>query len=353
MNIENFTHPQAGGPDLVGMSHPELETFIADLGKERYRAAQVMKWIHQGLSESFQGMTNLSKALREELASRACISRPEIVATIRSDDGTIKFLLRLKDGLGIETVLIPGEDHDTLCLSTQVGCGMGCRMCRTSKMGLVRNLTAGEIVSQLLVVRKAMPESRVTNVVLMGMGEPLANFKETVRAIRIMTHPNGPQISWRHLTVSTAGLVPRIRDLGQEVRVKLAVSLNGVTDDQRSAIMPVNLTYPLSELLKALKEYPLPRRDRITIEYVLIHKFNDSDADARQLVRLLNPIRAKVNLIPLNDEAAEDLQSPTPQRVQRFQEILMSRSLMAIVRKSRGRDILAACGQLASEARSA
>jgi 23S rRNA (adenine2503-C2)-methyltransferase len=352
MDVENSTHPRAGGPDLVGMSHPELESFIADLGKERYRAAQVMKWIHQGLSESFQGMTNLSKALREELASRAYISRPEIAEIIRSDDGTSKFLLRLDDGLSIETVLIPGEDHDTLCLSTQVGCAMGCRMCRTSKMGLVRNLTAGEIVSQLLVVRKAMPESRVTNVVLMGMGEPLANFKETVRAIRILTHPNGPQISWRHLTVSTAGLVPRIRDLGQEVRAKLAVSLNAVTDEQRSAIMPINRTYPLSELLTALKEYPLPRRDRITIEYVLIHKFNDSDADARQLVRLLNPIRAKVNLIPLNDEAAGDLQSPTPQRVQRFQEILMSRSLMAIVRKSRGRDILAACGQLASEARS-
>jgi 23S rRNA (adenine2503-C2)-methyltransferase len=350
MDLESSTHPQAGGPDLVGMSHPELETFIADLGKESYRAAQVMKWIHQGLSESFQGMTNLSKALREELASRAYISRPEIVETLRSDDGTNKFLLRLKDGLGIETVLIPGEDHDTLCLSTQVGCAMGCRMCRTSKMGLVRNLTAGEIVSQLLVVRRAMPKSRVTNVVLMGMGEPLANFKETVRAIRIMTHPNGPQISWRHLTVSTAGLAPRIRDLGQEVRAKLAVSLNAVTDEQRSAIMPINSTYPLSELLRALTEYPLPRRDRITIEYVLIHKFNDSDADARQLVRLLNPIRAKVNLIPLNDEVAGDLQSPTPQRVQRFQEILMSRSLMAIVRKSRGRDILAACGQLASEA---
>jgi len=351
MDLKTNSYLQSGGPDLVGMSHPELETFIADLGKEPYRAAQVMKWIHQGLSESFQGMTNISKALREELSLRARISRPEIINAIRSDDGTSKFLLRLEDGLSIETVLIPGEDHDTLCLSTQVGCAMGCRMCRTSKMGLVRNLSAGEIVSQLLVARKATPESRITNVVLMGMGEPLANFQETVRAIRIMTHPNGPQISWRHLTVSTAGLVPRIRDLGREVRVKLAVSLNGVTDEQRSAIMPINLTYPLSELLEALKDYPLPRRDRITIEYVLINKFNDSDADARQLVRLLNPIRAKVNLIPLNDEAAEDLQAPTPQRVQRFQEILMSRSLMAIVRKSRGRDILAACGQLASEVR--
>ncbi len=352
MSFNTNTHFQSNSPDLVGMSSPELETFLSDLGKERYRAAQVMKWIHQELEESFEGMTNLSKALREELSFRAHIGRPQIIKAFQSDDGTSKFLLRLEDGLCIETVLIPGDDHDTLCLSTQVGCAMGCRMCRTAKMGLIRNLTAGEIVSQLLAVRKAMPESRVTNVVLMGMGEPLANFTETVKAIRILTHPNGPQISWRHLTVSTAGLVPRIRDLGNEVRVKLAVSLNAVTDDQRSAIMPISRTYPLSDLLDALKTYPLARRDRITIEYVLIRKFNDSDADVRQLVRLLDPIRAKVNLIPLNDEAAPDLQQPTPQRVQRFQEILMSRSVMAIVRKSRGRDILAACGQLASETRS-
>ncbi len=349
MSFKTNSHLVSNSPDLVGMCHPELETFISDLGKERYRAAQVMKWIHQGLEESFQGMTNLSKALREELTVRARIGRPEIVKAFRADDGTCKFLLRLEDGLDIETVLIPGDDHDTLCLSTQVGCAMGCRMCRTAKMGLIRNLTAAEIVSQLLAARKAMPESRITNVVLMGMGEPLANFAETVKAIRILTHPNGPQISWRHLTVSTSGLVPRIRDLGNEVRAKLAVSLNAVTDDQRSAIMPINRTYPLSELLDALRRYPLARRDRITIEYVLIRGFNDSDADARQLVRLLNPIRAKVNLIPLNDEAAADFQQPTPERVRRFQDILMSRSVMAIVRKSRGRDILAACGQLASE----
>lgn len=337
-----------GKPDFVGMMLPELENFMQGLGKERYRAGQVMKWIHQRLVYSFEEMTNLSKQFREELSRIACVYFPGIEAVKASSDGTKKFLLSLADGQKVEAVLIPEEDHGTLCVSTQVGCAMGCRICRTAAMGLVRNLTAGEIVSQLLAVRRHVSESRITNVVFMGMGEPLANFAETVKAIRILTHPNGPQISWRRLTVSTCGLVPQMRRLGQEVRAKLAVSLNAVTDEQRDAIMPVNRTYPLSELIEAMREYPLPRRDRITIEYVLIAGLNDSDADAKQLVRLLNPVRAKVNLIPLNDEVVEGFKSPSPERVLRFQDTLMSRSLMAIIRKSRGRDILAACGQLAS-----
>jgi len=308
-----------------------------------------MKWIHQGLADSFDQMTNLSKALRAELSERARIDRPRLVAAQSSIDGARKLVLELTDGLRVECVLIPGDDHDTLCVSTQVGCAMGCRICRTGRMGLVRNLTAGEIVAQLLETRMQVTESRITNVVFMGMGEPLANFDETVKAVRILTHPNGPQISWRRLTVSTVGLPPRIRDLGSTVRVKLAVSINAATDEQRNVIMPVNRKYPLAELIGALKEYPLPRRDRITVEYVLIDGFNDSDADARQLGRLLNPIRAKVNLIPLNDGVTKELRQPRPQRVLRFQEVLMSKSLVAIVRKSRGPDILAACGQLASK----
>ncbi|MBI5569711.1 MAG: 23S rRNA (adenine(2503)-C(2))-methyltransferase RlmN [Desulfomonile tiedjei] len=335
-------------PDLAGLTLSELETFMVELGQNTYRGGQVMRWVHHGLAVSFDGMTNLSKALREELATRASICGPVVSARTESEDGTTKFLLQLDDGHCVETVFIPGDDHDTLCVSSQVGCAMGCRICRTGRMGLVRNLTAGEIVSQLLSVRRELPESHITNVVFMGMGEPLANFDQTVRAIRIMTHPNGPQISWRRLTVSTCGFVPKIRELGRELRVKLAVSLNAVTDEQRSAIMPINRTYPLAELLAALKEYPLPRGSRITFEYVLIGGFNDSDADARQLVRILNPIRAKVNLIPLNQDPEGEFQAPSPARVLRFQEILMSRSLMAIVRRSRGQDILAACGQLAS-----
>lgn len=342
-----MTGPKAILHDLAGMTLGELEQFMLGMGKERYRSTQVMRWIHRGLADTFQGMTNLSKDFRRELSEKAYIGIPAVERVERSLDGTRKFLLRLGDGNRIESVLIPEGDHDTLCISTQVGCAMACRICRTGRIGLVRNLASGEIVSQLTAVRKALPGHRITNVVFMGMGEPLANFQETVRAIHVLTHPNGPGISWRRLTVSTCGLAPRIVDLGKEVRVKLAVSLNAVTDEQRNAIMPVNRTYPISMLLDALKQYPLPRGVRITVEYVLVRDLNDSDADARLLVKLLNPIRAKVNLIPLNSEDLDGLESPLPDRVLRFQEILMSRSLMAIVRESRGRDILAACGQLA------
>jgi 23S rRNA (adenine2503-C2)-methyltransferase len=335
-------------PNLVDMTHQDLEDYFRTLGHDRFRATQVMKWIHQGLLGNFEGMTNLSKTLRVTLAQRARMVFPEHVTTMESSDGTKKFLLRLDDGQTIETVIIPGDDHDTLCVSTQVGCAMGCRICRTARMGLKRNLTPGEIASQLLAVRKALPGSRITNMVFMGMGEPLSNFLGTVNAVRILTHPNGPGISWRHLTISTVGLVPRMHQLANEVRVKLAISLNAVTDEQRDAIMPINRQYPLADLLAAARTYPLPRRDRITFEYVLIDNFNDSDADARQLVRLLNKIKAKVNLIPLNDDGLGEFRSPKPERVRKFQDILMSKSLTAIIRKSRGRDILAACGQLAA-----
>lgn len=340
-------------PDLSGMTIDEMETFFHSMGQEKYRAAQVMRWIHQGLAVSYDPMTNLSKKLREELASTAGIGRPTVIETLESKDGVKKFLFGLVDGSKIESVYIPNEDHDTLCVSTQVGCAMGCKICRTAEMGFVRNLTSGEIVGQLLEVRRQVPGSSITNVVFMGMGEPLANFDNTVRAINIMTNPNGPQISWRRLTVSTSGLAPRIIEFGKIVRIKLAISLNAVTDETRSLIMPINTKYPLGELIEALRHYPLPKRDRITIEYVLIKGFNDSDADARRLVKLLNPIRAKVNLIPFNDELSTEFKTPEPERVAAFQDILMSKSLIAIIRKSRGRDILAACGQLASENRRA
>ena len=337
--------------DLAGMTLEETQIFFKALGQQNYRAAQILRWIHQGLSVSFEPMTNLSKDLRKELTTSARIGRLSTLQTVESEDGVKKFLFGLNDGAKIESVYIPSEDHDTLCVSTQVGCAMDCKICRTGQMGLIRNLTTGEIVGQLLEARRQIPGSVITNVVLMGMGEPLANFDNTVRAIRILSNPNGPQISWRRITVSTSGLAPKIFELGQSVRVKLAVSLNAVTDEIRSMIMPINRKYPLNELISAMKRFPLPKRDRITIEYVLIRGLNDSDSDAKMLVKILNPIRAKVNLIPFNDELSTEFRSPTPKRVAAFQDILMSKSLMAIIRKSRGRDILAACGQLASENR--
>lgn len=338
--------------DLLGLTLEETQTFFHSMGQEKYRAAQVMRWIYQGLSVSFDPMTNLSKELREKLTATARIGRLTTLQVFKSEDGVKKFLFGLDDGSRIESVYIPTQDHDTLCISTQVGCAMGCRICRTGKMGFTRNLTAGEIVGQLLEVRRQILDSAVRNVVLMGMGEPLANLSNTIRAIKIMTNPNGPQISWRHLTVSTSGLVPQMIELGHSVRVKLAVSLNAASDEVRSLIMPINHKYPLDELIAAMTNFPLPKRDRITIEYVLIKGLNDSDSDARMLVKLLNPVRAKVNLIPFNEELSTEFKTPLPARVAAFQDILMSKSLIAIIRKSRGRDILAACGLLASENRS-
>jgi 23S rRNA (adenine2503-C2)-methyltransferase len=351
--MSSASQPFTASSDLGGLPHPELQLFFERMGEKRYRANQVMKWIHQKRATSFSEMTDLPKTLREKLQNEAYITVPRVEAVAASADGTKKFLMAMSDGQRIETVLIPSEGYDTLCVSTQVGCAMGCRICRTATLGFRRNLSAGEIVAQLNEVRRQEPERNITNVVFMGMGEPLSNFDNTVAAIQILTHPSGPQISWRRLTISTAGLPDKIIQLGQLVRVKLAVSLNAVTNEQRSRIMPINRKHSVEELISALEKFPLPRGMRITIEYVLINGFNDSDADARGLVRLLSRVRAKVNLIPFNDELSQEFRSPTPERVAAFQNILLSKSLTAIVRKSRGRDILAACGQLAGSAKDA
>ncbi len=351
--MSSSPQPFPAFPELGGLPYGDLQLFFEQMGEKRYRANQVMKWIHQKRVVSFSEMTDLPKTLRERLQNEAYITVPRVEAAATSADGVKKFLMAMPDGEHIETVLIPSEGYATLCVSTQVGCAMGCRICRTGALGFRRNLSAGEIVAQLNEVRRREPERNITNVVFMGMGEPLANFDNTVAAIQILTHPSGPQISWRRLTVSTAGLPDKIIQLGQLVRVKLAVSLNAVSNEQRSRIMPINRKHSLEELISALEKFPLPRGMRITIEYVLIHDFNDSDADARRLVKLLSHVKAKVNLIPFNDELSQEFRSPTPERVAAFQNILLSKSLTAIVRKSRGRDILAACGQLAGLARDA
>ncbi len=333
--------------DLGGLTLPELHDFFERIGEKRYRATQVMTWIHGKRATSFEDMTDLSKSLRATLAREACLTTPRVTSIACSVDGTKKFLMAMPDGEFIETVLIPGPDYDTLCVSTQVGCAMGCRICRTGELGFKRNLASGEIVAQLNEVRRQEPQSNIRNVVFMGMGEPLANFESTVAAVQIMTHPSGPQVSWRRLTVSTAGLPDKMLELGRRLRVKLAVSLNAVTNEQRNHIMPINRKHSIEELVSTLEQYPLPRGIRITIEYVMIDDFNDSDADAKRLVKLLSHVKAKVNLIPFNDDLSNEFRAPRPEQVARFQDILLSKSLTAIVRKSRGRDILAACGQLA------
>ena len=329
--------------DIKNLSLETLEQFLAGQGKERYRAAQLFKWLYQKDSADFSEMTNISRSLREELAATSLISRlePEVVET--GKDGTRKYLFRLFDGNAIESVLIPEEDRNTLCISTQAGCAMQCAFCLTGTFGLARNLTTSEIVNQILAVRR---DADVRNIVLMGMGEPLHNLDNVIPALKIMVEDNGLQFSTRRVTVSTCGLVPEMDRLGREVTVNLAISLNATTDELRDRIMPVNRRYPIAELLSALKRFPLPGRRKITVEYVMLGGLNDSLDDAKRLVRLLSDIPSKINLIPFNPHEGADFVPPTQSSLDAFHRYLLDRHFTVITRSSRGDDISAACGQL-------
>ena len=329
--------------DLKNFDLVELEAYLAKHGKERYRARQVFKWLYQKGAVSFEEMSNLSKDLRRELADAAWISTLEPEAVEVSEDGTRKYLFRLADGTTIESVLIPEEDRNTLCISSQVGCAMACEFCLTGTFKLTRNLSTAEIINQICAVKR---EAEVKNLVFMGMGEPLANLDNVVRALRIITCDDGLQFSTRRVTVSTAGLVPEMDLLGQAVTVNLAVSLNATTDAQRDRLMPVNRRYPLKELIAACKRFPLPSRRMITIEYVVIDGVNDSLDDAKRLVKLISGIPCKVNLIPFNEHEGCSLRKPTQRAIDVFHKYLLDKHFTVITRSSRGSDISAACGQL-------
>jgi 23S rRNA (adenine2503-C2)-methyltransferase len=329
--------------DLKNYTLEELESFIAGCGKERYRARQIFKWLYQKNAGSFEEMSNLSKEFRSQLEETASISVliPETVEVSR--DGTRKYLFRLDDGNAVESVLIPEEDRSTLCISSQVGCAMACEFCLTGTFRLVRNLTASEIVNQVCAVKR---ETEIRNIVFMGMGEPLANLDSVIRALRIITDPDGLQFSTRRVTVSTAGLVPELDRLGQAVTVNLAVSLNATTDAVRDRLMPVNRRYPLRELLDACRRFPLPARRMITFEYVMIRGVNDTIDDAKRLVRLISNIPSKVNLIPFNEHEGCSLKRTDQEVLDRFHRFLLDKNITVITRTSRGDDISAACGQL-------
>jgi len=330
--------------DLKELTPDELTVYLADLGKERFRARQLLRWIYLRGVTDFAAMTDLSKEFRSQLQQRAKISswQPEAVET--SVDGTQKYLFRLADGESVETVRIPMEGgRSTLCISTQAGCAMGCRFCLTGHFGLSRNLSAGEIVNQVCAVHQLTP---VNNIVLMGMGEPLDNLDNVVRALQILYSDDGFGFGARKVTLSTSGLVPQLRQLPERIRVGLAISLNATTDSVRDQLMPVNRRYPLEQLLAACRDYPLQTRERITFEYILIRGLNDSLDDARRLVRLLHGIKAKINLIPYNEHPGAPYRTPDLKQVEAFQGILLNRGLVAVRRASKGRDISAACGQL-------
>jgi len=336
--------------DLKDLDLAEMDEWVEKRGLEGYRSHQIRRWIFGHQAESFQEMTNLSKELRSFLASSCDISHLNLVKTENSHDGTRKYLFELEDGNRIESVLIPERDHDTACISSQVGCAMGCAFCLTARQGLTRSLKSSEIINQVIQIRKSMDEpEKLTNIVFMGMGEPLANFDAVKKAVHNMISEDGLNFSHRRVTLSTCGLIPQIERLGRELPINLAISLNAADDATRNVLMPINRRYPLSRLIETLRRYPLARGRRITFEYILIGDINDSRADARRLTRLLRDVRAKINLIPFNDYPGSPFQPPERKTVLEFQQEVIGRHLTATIRDSKGSDISAACGQLTTE----
>jgi 23S rRNA (adenine2503-C2)-methyltransferase len=341
----------AARADLAPMDLGELEAALLAIGHPAFHARQIYSWIYRKGVTDFEQMTNLSRQLRADLAQRFRISTPVVREKETSEDGTVKWLLELEDGQRIESVFIPDTPSQTFCISTQAGCAMKCGFCLTGKMGLMRNLTAGEIAGQVRVLARELGllESKF-NIVLMGMGEPLHNYDSTMKALRLLNDEHGLAVSPRRVTLSTVGVLPALERLATEpLMPNLAISLHATTEDQRDALVPVNRKYGLAEILDAARRFPAKRRHRITFEYVLLRGVNDTPEDARRLVRLLGNIRCKVNLIPLNEAAGIAFERPSDARVNKFAEILSNHSVMVSVRKSRGRDIRAACGQLIVE----
>jgi 23S rRNA (adenine2503-C2)-methyltransferase len=347
--------------DLLGKSPEELRSFVQSLGEPAYRAGQIYHALYAERRFAFAAMSNLPAALRKRLEHESAIALPKVRRRYESSDGAVRYVLALNPTetpaavaatgktATVEAVFMPEENRQTICISTQAGCAVDCHFCLTATLGLIRNLTAGEIVGQVLV---ALQDHRATlkpqtNVVLMGQGEPLLNFDAVMAALRILLDPNGIGVTPKHTTLSTSGIIPGIEKLAQEkVRPKLAISLNASSNEQRDAIMPINRKYPIEKLLETCARYPLRPWEHLTFEYVLLGGFNDSTEDARRLAKLLANLRAKVNLIPWNPG---DLpyEQPNPQRIEAFRQVLNDKSIPAFVRYSRGQDVMAACGQLA------
>jgi 23S rRNA (adenine2503-C2)-methyltransferase len=335
--------------DLKDLSVAELQTWLGELDVEGYRARQVARWVFKRGAASVAEMTDVPNALRQTLEQRAQITQLPGPELYQASDGTRKLRYQLDDGAVIESVLIRQPRRLTLCLSTQAGCRMGCAFCLTAKGGLRRHLRPAEIVDQIIQARRRLePGEQLTNLVFMGMGEPLDNYQHTVQALRLITHPDAVGFSPRRITVSTSGVVPAIKKFGAEgLRVNLAVSLNAPNDAIRSQLIPLNKRWPMAELLAACREYPLPPSRRITFEYVLLAGVNDRPAHAEEVARWLKGLRCKVNLIPFNEFPGVAFHRPSPETVKRFQAILLAHYLTATIRESRGREIGAACGQLA------
>jgi len=335
--------------NIKDLSPQEIEKFVLDNSLQPFRARQIGKWIYRKGVVSFDEMTDLSKDFRDLLEFSFSIKPSlELEQEQLSEDGTKKYLFKLSDGNQIESVLIPEKGRYTLCISSQVGCALGCTFCMTGTVGKIRNLTPSEILDQYMLVNR-YNENCITNIVFMGMGEPLDNIQNLVKAINTLIDPNCLALSPKRITVSTSGLVPKIKELGEQVSVNLAVSLNAPRDELRDEIMPINKRYPIKELIDASVNFPVPNRKFLMFEYVVLKNINDSDSDAHSLGRLLRGIKCKINLLPFNEAYPLPYESPSWERVLKFQDILISYKINVRIRKSRGSDILGACGQLAAK----
>lgn len=342
--------------DIASLSLEGLTEFVVSLGEKGFRANQIYKWLHQRGAISFEEMTDLSKDLRAKLTASAQIVHVTKDLEQRSIDGTIKYRFKTADGKLIESVYMPSPERKTLCVSTQVGCAMGCRFCATATLGLMRNLTPSEIVAQVHAVNRSVRTEEklektlrpLTNLVFMGMGEPLHNFENLKAALQILQSEEGPNFSHRHITVSTVGLVNMIERFGAETDVKLAISLNASNDEVRNEIMPINKRFKIADLMDACRKFPLKQGRRITFEYVLMNGVNDTDDDAHRLAKLLEGVPAKVNLIQYNENPGLGYQTTVDNRAERFRDLLDRAGVAAFIRANRGRDIAAACGQLAN-----
>lgn len=342
---------EAEKTDITELSRDQLSAWFESEGMRAFRADQVMRWIYGRKAAAFEDMTNIAKSVRDQL-SRHFTIRPLAVADDRSaPDGTRKLAFSLTDENRIESVLIGEKDHYTLCISTQAGCALGCTFCMTAKNGLIRNLTPGEMIGQVMAAQRMCPEDKpLTNIVLMGMGEPLANYENVMQALDIITDAdNGLKFAARRITLSTAGIAPKIAAITKETKVRLAISLNAPDNATRSRLMPINRTYPIETLLDACRVYARAHRDRITFEYILIKGVNDSPEHAVKLAKLLAPIRGKVNLIPFNAHEGSVYERPDMQTIEAFHAILIERHCTTMIRWSKGDEISAACGQLAAK----
>ena len=338
--------------NILNFTRKDLANWLDSKGIRPFRAGQIFKWLYIRQADEFEQMTDLSKELRRKLEDNLHIKRLIVEEKLVSVDKTEKFLHRLSDGNHIESVLIPQKDHFTLCVSSQVGCVQNCQFCLTAKGGLIRNLEISEIIAQIrdaryYLIQKDLDPKKLSNIVFMGMGEPLANYKNLVKALEIiMDSDYGLKFSSKRVTVSTCGLVPKITQLGLDTDVNLAVSLNATSDEMRSRLMPINKKYPIKKLLEACRTFTMKPRKKITFEYILMKGMNDTKEDAYKLAKLLGPIKAKVNLIPFNEYDKSEFKRPSIKQVSEFLQVLLDRNFTAIIRKSKGDDILAACGQL-------